>query len=111
MKCKKECENQKKWVGYQEESEELIELKKPISVLGEVISSSMYSIEWLRDAKEPGSRRNISNRSRFQGTQFWADMDLIVVNKFRFDSKKLTEEDLRKLEEYVRCLTERKRSD
>ena len=109
LKRKKECENQKKWTEYQEVSEELIKLKKPISVLGEVVSSSMYSIEWLRDAKEPGARREISNRSRYQRTQLWSDMDLMVVNKFRFDSEGLTEEDLKKLDDYMSCLTDREK--
>ncbi|MGL5684401.1 MAG: hypothetical protein ACRCXQ_01245, partial [Vagococcus fluvialis] len=69
LKYKRECENQGKWKEIPTIREELIELKKPISVLGGVVSSSMYSIDWLRDAKEPGARREISNRSRYQRTQ------------------------------------------
>ena len=69
----------------------------------------MYSIEWLRDAKEPGARREISNRSRYQRTQLSSNMDLVVVNKFRFDSEDLTGEDLKKLDDYMSCLTDREK--
>lgn len=36
-------------------------------------------------------------------------MDLVVVNKFRFDSEVLTEEDLKKLDDYMSCLTDREK--
>lgn len=109
LKYKRECENHGKWKEIPAIREELIELKKPISILGGVVSSSMYSIEWLRDAKEPGARREISNRSRYQRTQLWSNMDLVVVNKFRFDSENLSEEDLKKLDDYMSCLTDREK--
>ncbi|MBO0477943.1 hypothetical protein DOK76_12790 [Vagococcus sp. DIV0080] len=109
LKYKIECENQSRWKEISTIREELIELKRTISILGGVVSSSMYSIEWLRDAKEPGARREISNRSRYQRTQLWPNMDLIVVNKFRFESENLTEDDLKKLDDYMSCLTDREK--
>lgn len=108
-KLKKECEEQGKWKRIPIILEERTDARKRIKILSEVIFSSMYSIEWLRDAKEPGARRDISNRSRYQRTQLWADMDLVVVNRFRFDSDDLTEDDLKKLDDYMSCLTDREK--
>lgn len=108
-KLKKECEEQGKWKKIPIIVEERADARKRIKILGEVISSSMYSIEWLRDAKEPGARREISNRSRYQRTQLWSNMDLVVVNKFRFDSENLSDDDLEKLDDYMSCLTDREK--
>jgi RNA polymerase sigma-70 factor (ECF subfamily) len=99
-KLKKECEEQGKWKKIPIIVEERADARKRIKILGEVISSSMYSIEWLRDAKEPGARREISNRSRYH---------LVVVNKFRFDSENLSDDDLKKLDDYMSCLTDREK--
>lgn len=104
---KKECENQKKWDEMKRIRDERLELKEEIRILGSIVSSSMYSIEWLRDAREPGRRREISRQSRYQRTQHWSDMDIAVFNKFRSEEpEELSEEELRKLNDYLRELTQ-----
>lgn len=109
LKYKKRCEDQGKWNEISAIREELIELKHPISVLGGVVTSSMYSIEWLRDAKEPGARREISRRSRYQRTVYWEDMDRQMFNNFRGGYDDLSDEDLLKLKEIMSELTDRER--
>lgn len=104
---KKECENQKKWDEMERIRDERLELKEEIRILGSIVSSSMYSIEWLRDAREPGRRREISRQSRYQRTQHWSDMDIAMFNKFRSEEpEELSEEELRKLDDYMRELTQ-----
>lgn len=104
---KKECENQKKWDEMERIRDERLELKEEIRILGSILSSSMYSIEWLRDAREPGRRREISRQSRYQRTQHWSDMDIAMFNKFRSEEpEELSEEELRKLDDYMRELTQ-----
>lgn len=106
---KSECEEIGKWDEIPKIIEGLSELKETIRILGSVVSSSNYSIEWLRDAREPGAQREISSRSRFQRTQLWSDMDAVIMNKFRFEQEELTDEDLQKLDDFMATLTDKEK--
>ncbi|MEG0286005.1 MAG: sigma factor-like helix-turn-helix DNA-binding protein [Vagococcus sp.] len=108
-KLKKDCEEQGKWKKIPIIVEERADARKRIKILGEVVSSSMYSIEWLRDAKEPGARREISRRSRYQRTVYWSDMDRQTFNEFRGGYDNLTDDDLLKLKEFMTELTDREK--
>ncbi|MEG0678937.1 MAG: sigma-70 family RNA polymerase sigma factor [Carnobacterium sp.] len=46
-----------------------------LRLLGGMISDMEHAIEWLETAREPGTRRTISNRSRYQRTSLWGDIE------------------------------------
>lgn len=84
-----------------------------IRLLGGMISDMEYSIRWLESAREPGSKRGISNRSRYQRTQLWAEIDILSMQAYRTqsepDGRELTEEENDRMSEILSILSEREK--
>ena len=85
-----------------------IRLDNEMKVIRSMISDMQYAIDWLVHAVEPGNRREISRRSRYQRTQYWSDMDLLSFNIIRDDCiDQISDEDKKVLDEFLGLLTDR----
>ncbi|MCI3027703.1 sigma-70 family RNA polymerase sigma factor [Desemzia sp. C1] len=97
-KCKDTSSNQK---------------QNDVRLLGGMISDMEYAISWLESAREPGSKRGISNRSRYQRTQLWAEIDMLSMQAYRMQSepegRELTAEENERMDEILSILSERER--
>lgn len=104
----KECEEEQEWDLSAEYRKDYQRFKARAKELGSIISSSEYSIKWLRDAKEPGNRREIGRKSRYQRTEYWGDIEAKAIINYRDESSEnLTEEDKVILHEILSCLSAR----
>lgn len=104
----KECEEAQEWELSVEFRNDYQYYKARAKELGSIISSSEYSIQWLRDAKEPGNRREIGRRSRYQRTELWGEIEAAALKNYRdSDLENLRNEDKKVLEEILSCLSPR----
>ncbi|WP_413524040.1 hypothetical protein [Carnobacterium divergens] len=104
----KECEEEQEWELSIEFRNDYQYYKARAKELGSIISSSEYSIQWLLDAKEPGNRREIGRRSRYQRTELWGEIEAAALKNYRdSDLESLTTEDKKMLEEILSCLSAR----
>ncbi|MEG0551770.1 MAG: hypothetical protein RR554_11420 [Vagococcus sp.] len=102
----KECEEAQEWELSVEFRNDYQYYKARAKELGSIISSSEYSIQWLRDAKEPGNRREIGRRSRYQRTELWGEIEATALKDYRdIDLESLSDEDKKVLEEILSCLS------
>lgn len=87
-----------------------VRFENELKLIRSMISDMQYAIEWIVHAVEPGNRREISRKSRYQRTQYWADIDLVTFNIIRDDQvDQVSEEDKEVLEEFLNLLTDRER--
>ena len=104
----KECEEAQEWELSVEFRNDYQYYKARAKELGSIISSSEYSIQWLRDAKEPGNRREIGRRSRYQRTELWGEIEATALKNYRDkDLESITAEDKKVLEEILSYLSPR----
>lgn len=109
LRLVKDCENYGEWELAAEYRNEYREYKMRASEISSIISSCQYSIQWLKEAKEPGNRREIGRRSRYQRTIYFDDMDKLFVDHFREDYAGLSDEELQKLNDYLNCLSDQEK--
>ena len=101
----KECEEAQEWELSVEFRNDYQYYKAREKELGSIISSSEYSIQWLRDAKEPGNRREIGRRSRYQRTELWGEIEAAALKNYRdSDLENLTNEDKKVLKEILQVI-------
>ncbi|CCO11306.2 sigma-70, region 4 family protein [Carnobacterium maltaromaticum LMA28] len=102
----KECEEAQEWELSVEFRNDYQYYKARAKELGSIISSSEYSIQWLRDAKEPGNRREIGRRSRYQRTELWGEIEGVALKNYRdSDLETLTDQDKKVIKEILSCLS------
>ncbi|MFS7490247.1 sigma factor-like helix-turn-helix DNA-binding protein [Carnobacterium maltaromaticum] len=77
-----------------------------LRLLGGMISDMEHAIEWLETAREPGTRRTISNRSRYQRTSLWGDIEHLSLMKYEADNNKvpLTESDIKMIDDVLETM-------
>lgn len=96
-----------------EELEEVNELNVEISIVSGMVSDMEYAIQWLETAREPGQKRGITNRSRYQRTELWAEIDILSMQAYRTQAapggRDLTLEEHTRMNEILSCLTARER--
>lgn len=109
LRLVKDCENHGEWAFAAVFEADYQEYKMRAKEIGSIISSSQYSIQWLKDAREPGNRREIGRRSNYQRTIYMDDMDKVLIDHFRADCEGLTGEERHKLNDYLSCLSEREK--
>ncbi len=105
----KECEEAQEWELSVEFRNDYQYYKARAKELGSIISSSEYSIQWLRDAKEPGNRREIGRRSRYQRTELWSDIDKSMMINFRNNFQGMSKENSKRLDECLEILSNREK--
>ncbi len=65
-----------------EELKKLEANQRDVTLIGGMISDMEYAIKWLDTAREPGMTREISNRSRYQRTELWGDIDILSMQAY-----------------------------
>lgn len=89
------------------------EMEVELRTISGMVSDMEYAISWLDNAREPGLKRGITNKSRYQRTELWAEIDILSMKAYRMQSategKELTFEEYTRMNEILECLTKRER--
>lgn len=87
------------------------EMEVELRTIGGMCSDMEYAISWLDNAREPGLKRGITNKSRYQRTELWAEIDILSMKAYRMQSeaegKELTVEENTRMSEILQCLSKR----
>lgn len=95
-----------------EEKERSIFLRKELKIIGGMISDLQYAIEWLETAREPGTRRTISNRSRYQRTSLLAEIEKLsyLVTIEQENRREATEDEIERITAMLNNLSDKERA-
>ncbi|MDT1995674.1 hypothetical protein MX633_03185 [Carnobacterium divergens] len=95
-----------------EEKERSIFLRKELKIIGGMISDLQYAIEWLETAREPGTRRTISNRSRYQRTSLLAEIEKLsyLVTTEQENQREATEDEIERITAMLNNLSDKERA-
>lgn len=87
-------------------------LRKELKIIGGMISDLQYAIEWLETAREPGTRRTISNRSRYQRTSLLAEIEKLsyLVTIEQENQRKATEDEIERITATLNNLSDKERA-
>lgn len=87
-------------------------LRKELKIIGGMISDLQYAIEWLETAREPGTRRTISNRSRYQRTSLLAEIEKLsyLVTIEQENKRKATEDEIERITATLNNLSDKERA-
>ncbi|MDT1995186.1 hypothetical protein CKN82_07015 [Carnobacterium divergens] len=87
-------------------------LRKELKIIGGMISDLQYAIEWLETAREPGTRRTISNRSRYQRTSLLAEIEKLsyLVTIEQENQRKATEDEIERITAMLNNLSDKERA-
>lgn len=82
-----------------EEKDRSIFLRNELKIIGGMISDLKYAIEWLETAREPGTRRTISNRSRYQKTSLFDEIEKLsyLVTIEQENQREATEDEIERI--------------
>lgn len=111
LKLERECEEQGEWEKAEVYRAEYQEHRLNAKEISSIISSSEYSIKWLRNGSEPRAAASITQLSYEQRTVLVSDVDqaLMYLNTFRIEYSKMDEEKLHELHIFLKVMTERER--
>lgn len=95
-----------------EEKDRSIFLRKELKIIGGMISDLQYAIEWLETAREPGTRRTISNRSRYQRTSLIAEIEKLsyLVTIEQEKQREATEDEIERITAMLNNLSDKERA-
>ncbi|WP_413524014.1 hypothetical protein [Carnobacterium divergens] len=95
-----------------EEKNRFIFLRKELKIIGGMISDLQYAIEWLETAREPGTRRTISNRSRYQRTSLLAEIEKLsyLVTIEQENQREATEDEIERITAMLNNLSDKERA-
>ncbi|MCO6019352.1 hypothetical protein CKN86_09520 [Carnobacterium divergens] len=95
-----------------EEKDRSIFLRKELKIIGGMISDLQYAIEWLETAREPGTRRTISNRSRYQRTSLFAEIEKLsyLVTIEQENQREATEDEIERITAMLNNLSDKERA-
>ena len=95
-----------------EEKDRSIFLRKELKIIGGMISDLQYAIEWLETAREPGTRRTISNRSRYQRTSLLAEIEKLsyLVTIEQENQREATEDEIERVTAMLNNLSDKERA-
>ena len=95
-----------------EEKDRSIFLRKELKIIGGMISDLQYAIEWLETAREPGTRRTISNRSRYQRTSLLAEIEKLsyLVTIEQENQREATEDEIERITAMLNNLSDKERA-
>ncbi|TFJ40150.1 hypothetical protein CKN73_07455 [Carnobacterium divergens] len=95
-----------------EEKDRSIFLRKELKIIGGMISDLQYAIEWLETAREPGTRRTISNRSRYQRTSLLAEIEKLSysVTIEQESQREATEDEIERITAMLNNLSDKERA-
>lgn len=87
-------------------------LRKELKIIGGMISDLQYAIEWLETAREPGTRRTISNRSRYQRTSLLAEIEKLsyLVTTEQENQREATEDEIERITAMLNNLSDKERA-
>ena len=87
-------------------------LRKELKIIGGMISDLQYAIEWLETAREPGTRRTISNRSRYQRTSLLAEIEKLsyLVTIEQENQREATEDEIERITAMLNNLSDKERA-
>lgn len=89
------------------------EMEVELRTISGMVSDMEYAISWLDNAREPGLKRGITNKSRYQRTELWAEIDILSMKAYRMQStvegRELTPEENIRINEILDCLSKRER--
>lgn len=106
-----QCENEGKW----DESLRYKGLRKEIrlqmKIIGPIVSSSRYVIQWLRTGNEPKSGHPVSRLSYTQRTVSVSDVDqaLTYLNHLKTDYHEMTDDERAELDIFLNGMSTRER--
>lgn len=95
-----------------EDKNRSIFLRKELKIIGGMISDLQYAIEWLETAREPGTRRTISNRSRYQRTSLFAEIEKLsyLVTIEQENQREATEDEIERITVMLNNLSDKERA-
>lgn len=87
-------------------------LKNELGIINSMISEIYYDIEWLETAREPGLKRGISNRSRYQRTALIDDIERLsyLVNIEQENQREATEDEIERIYSMLNNLSDKERT-
>ena len=87
-------------------------LKNELGIINSMISEIYYAIEWLETAREPGLKRGISNRSRYQRTALVDDIERLsyLVNIEQENQREATEDEIERITAMLNNLSDKERA-
>ncbi|WP_373836328.1 sigma factor-like helix-turn-helix DNA-binding protein [Jeotgalibaca arthritidis] len=111
LKRERECQEQGDWDTAQTYREEYQQHLTNAKEIGSIISSSEYSIKWLRTGAEPKTVASVTQLSYEQRTVLVSDVDqaLMYLNTLKTEYSKMDEEKLHELHIFLNGMTERER--
>lgn len=111
LRMEKECQECGEWDRAQSFRAQYREYLLNAKELGSIISSSEYSIKWLRSGSEPKSISSVTQLSYEQRTISVSDVDqaLMYLNTLKTDYSKMNEEQLHELNIFLNGMTTRER--
>lgn len=85
--------------------------KNELGIINSMISEIYYAIEWLDTAREPGLKRGISNRSRYQRTALVDDIERLsyLVNIEQENQREATEDEIERITAMLNNLSDKER--
>lgn len=111
LEMEKQCQECAKWdesMDYRMKYEAMcLEVKE----IASIISSSEYSIKWLRTGNEPRSTSSVEKLTYEQRTIQVSDVDqaLMYLNTLKTDYKEMNAEDLEQLHIFLNAMTPREK--
>ncbi|MER2175518.1 MAG: sigma-70 family RNA polymerase sigma factor [Carnobacterium sp.] len=89
------------------------DMEVELRTISGMVSDMEYAISWLENAREPGLKRGITNKSRYQRTELWAEIDILSMKAYRMQStvegRELSLEENARMNEILDCLSKRER--
>ncbi|WP_265458705.1 sigma factor-like helix-turn-helix DNA-binding protein [Enterococcus sp. HY326] len=107
LKLVTECEENQEWELAADFESDYQDYKLRASQISSIISSSEFSIRWLKTGQEPKSYSGESKLPYEKRTVSVSDVDqaLIFMNQFKYQYNQLSEDDLAKVNDYLARLT------
>ena len=109
IQMKKECEERGDWEAAATYKVKAQELKLQMQEIGPIISSSQFSIQWLKRGHEPKSGNPVSKLNYTQRTVTISDTDQVLnyMNTIKHDFKEMDQEQLFDMRQRMHKLTNR----
>lgn len=94
-----------------QEKEKVTDTADLILISG-MVSDLEFAIQWLSTAREPGTRRTISNRSRYQRTALVDDIERLsyLVNIEQENQREATEDEIERITAMLNNLSDKERA-
>lgn len=106
-----QCENDGQWDKSLEYKQLRKEIRLQMKIIGPIVSSSRYSIRWLKTGNEPKSGHPVSRLSYTQRTVSVSDVDqaLTYLNHLKTDYREMTDDERAELDIFLNGMSTRER--